>query len=93
MDKGVKKNIHKNVVRKVVGKVGASDQDIHEVISTTLQSVGLPSACVSRTGFATMVAEDSYDHCLEKIELSNSSADAEPVVFHRCKIKDTAGSN
>ena len=88
-NKGVKKNIHKNVVRKVLGKVGASDQDIHEIVSTTLQSVGLQRACVSRSTFATLVGEDSYDHCLEKMVLSNSITDAEPVVFHRCKIKET----
>lgn len=88
-DKGVKKNIHKNAVRKVLGKVGASDQDIHEIVLTTLQSVGLRRACVSRSTFATLVGEDSYDHCLERMVLSNSITDAEPVVFHRCKIKET----
>lgn len=87
VDKGVKKNIHKSVVRKVLGKVGASDQDIHEIVSTTLQSVGLQRACVSRSTFATLVG--GYDHCLEKMVLSNSITDAEPVVFHRCKIKET----
>ena len=89
MNKSVKKTIHKKIVSNLLGRVIASDQDIHQIVTSTLDTVGLKNACISRSGFAKLVDEDGFEHCLEKIALPHASRADEQVTFYRCKFAET----
>ena len=81
--------MHKKIVSNLLGRVIASDQDIHQIVTCTLDTVGLKNACISRSGFAKLVDEDGFEHCLQKIAHPHASRADEQVTFHRCKFAET----